>query len=49
MTQLDLVFDDDWSVYESYLADYCPNVPEPGGGGGNYPDGGGGYDGNYGT
>ena len=36
LTQLDLVFDDDWNVYESYLADYCPSNNED-----NYPSGGG--------
>ena len=35
LSKLDLVFDDEWSVYESYLADYCPDPgyspPSPGG------------------
>ena len=30
LTNLDLVFDDDWAVYESYLADLCPAEPGPG-------------------
>ena len=21
--------DDNWNVYESYLAAYCPNIPDP--------------------
>ena len=35
LSQLDLVFDDDWNVYESYLADYCPQQPAPGPSSGN--------------
>ena len=44
LTNLDLVFDDNWSVYESYLADYCPQNVQP------FPSGGGGagVDGKYG-
>ena len=41
LTNLDLVFDDSWSVYESYLADYCPQNVQP------FPSGGGGSDGKY--
>ena len=41
LTNLDLVFDDNWSVYESYLADYCPQNVQP------FPSGGGGSDGKY--
>ena len=41
LTNLDLVFDDNWSVYESYLADYCPQNVQP------FPSGGGGGDGEY--
>ena len=41
LTNLDLVFDDNWSVYESYLADYCPQNVQP------FPSGGGGTDGKY--
>ena len=38
------MFDDNWSVYESYLADYCPQNVQP------FPSGGGGagVDGKYG-
>ena len=38
LTNLELVFDDDWNVYESYLADYCPVNPgqeQPNTGGGS--------------
>ena len=42
LTNLDLVFDDSWSVYESYLADYCPQNVQP------FPSGGGGSDGKLG-
>ena len=41
LTNLDLVFDDSWSVYESYLADYCPQNIQP------FPSGGGGSDGKF--